>query len=172
MRILEIIMDCIAKAILSLTLVIVIAYICLIVFLYISSWWFPEFCGSYNLGNNIYMLDCDGGGRIIVSGSSFDGNTCIGGAQLIPTYENHLDSLGNFAEIVIEAEADENWIIAKTENKRNLQRKYYILDKRNITDKVDSEVIIKTRIRSFADSIEFAEQCHNSKIRLQWSSEK
>lgn len=55
MRILEIIMDCIAKAILSLTLVIVIAYICLIVFLYISSWWFPEFCGSYNLGNNIMV---------------------------------------------------------------------------------------------------------------------
>ena len=165
-------MKCMGKAILFSTLVISIVFICYIFFSFFSTWWFPEFYGSYSLGNNIYMLDWDGGGRIIVRGTSIEGNTCYGGERLIPTYENQYDSIGNIVEYVVDVGADENWIIAKTENKVNLQRKYYIMDKRNITDKMAAEEIIKNRIRSFVDSIEFAEKCSNDKIRIQWSSNK
>ena len=161
-------MNCIVKAIMFSTIVIIIVFICFLISMEISCWWFPEFNGSYSLGNNIYMLDWDGGGKIIVRGSSFEGNTCLGGESLIPTNENQYDSVGNFAEQVVDAKADENWIIAKTENKINLQRKYYILDKRNITDKMATEEIIKNRIISFVDSIEFAEKCSKDKIQIQW----
>lgn len=159
-------MKCMRKAIMCSTIVIIIVLCC---FIFFSTWWFPEFNGAYNLGNNIYMLDWDGGGKIIVRGSSIEGNTCYGGERLIPTYENQYDSMGNIAELVVDAKADENWIIAKTENKINLQRKYYILDKRNITDKMATEEIIKKRIRSFVDSIEFAKKCSNDKMRIQWA---
>lgn len=113
------------------------------------------------------MLDWDGGGRIIVRGASFDGNTCYGGELLIPTYENQYDSMGYEVEYVTDAVFDEHWIIARTNNKITLQRKYYIIDKRNITDEMATEEIIKNRIRSFVDSIEFAEKCSNYNINIQ-----
>ena len=43
---------------------------------------------------------------MIVLGSNMYGKTCYGGSQLIPTYENQYDSLGHFAEYVIDAKAD------------------------------------------------------------------
>ncbi len=141
--------------------------ICILLMYACERWW-PESNGSYSLGNNIYMLDWDGGGRIIVRGSSIEGNTCYGGEQLIPTNENQYDSLGNIVEYVVDAVSDENWIIAKTENKVTLQRKYYILDKRKISDEMTTEEIIKKRIKVFADSIEFARNCSNTKINIQW----
>ncbi len=89
------------------------------------------------------MLDWDGGGRIIVRGTSIEGNTCYGGERLIPTYENQYDSTGNIVEYVVDATSDENWIIAKTENKVTLQRQYHIIDKRNLTNEIATEEIIK-----------------------------
>ena len=145
---------------------------CFTLFFFMSNWWYPEFNGSYNLGKNIYMIDWDGGGRILVRGTSIEGNTCYGGERLIPTYENQYDSIGNIVENVVDVGVDENWIIAKTENKVNLQRKYYIIDKSNITDEMAAEEIIKNRIISFVDSIEFAEKCSNDNISTLWCSNK
>ena len=81
-----------------------------------TEWFWPELNGSYSLGNGIYMLEWDGGGKIIVNGTSIEGNTCYGGESLIPTYENGYDSLGHFAEYVVDAKADDSWIIVKTNN--------------------------------------------------------
>lgn len=147
---------------------IIVVCTCFAVFFFMSDWWCPEFNGSYNLGKNIYMIDWDGEGKIIVRGTSVEGNTCYGGERLIPLYENQYDTLGNVVEYVEDAVSDEYWIIARTNNKVTLQRKYYILDKRKISDKMATEEIIKNQIESFADSIDFAKNCSNKKIKVKW----
>lgn len=166
-RFIDNIVKFLGKTTLVFSIGIFIVWACFTLFLFMSNWWYPEFNGSYNLGKNIYMLDWDSGGRIIVRGASFEGNTCYGGELLIPTYENQYDSMGNEVEYVTDAVSDEHWIIARTNNKITLQRKYYIIDKRNITDEMTTEEIIKNRIRSFVDSIEFAEKCSNYNINIQ-----
>lgn len=147
---------------------ILVIYICFAVFVYAATWLWPDFYGSYSLGNNIYMLEWDGGGKIIVNGTRIKGNTCYGGESLIPTYENQYDSLGHFAEYVVDAKADDSWIIVKTNNHINNQRNYYILDKRHNTNKISAQDIINTKIKAFTDSIEFAKSCSKNRIDIKW----
>lgn len=142
--------------------------ICFFLFLFATELFWPEFNGSYSLGSNIYMLEWDGGGRVIVQGSNIRGNTCYGGSYLIPTYENQYDSIGNLAEYVIDAEADDYWIIAKTDNKLNHRRKYYIINKQHDIENLDSKVIIDRYIESFIDSCEFANKCQTYGIKIKW----
>lgn len=146
---------------------IIIVFTCLLLFSYIATWWYPEFHGSHSLGNNIYMLDWDGGGKIIVRGTSLEGNTCYGGERLIPDYDNQYDSTGNFAEYVVDAICNEHWVIAKTDNKNTAQRKYYIINKRNISDDMPTEEIIKSRVECFSDSIKFVKRCTTYGINLE-----
>ena len=65
-----------------------------IIMLFSSEWLFPEWNGSYSLGNGIYMMEWDGPGRIIVQGSNIHGRTCYGGSLIIPTNEEECDSMG------------------------------------------------------------------------------
>lgn len=140
------------------------AAICLFVFLFLTEWFWPEFNGSYSLGNNIYMLEWDGGGRIIVQGINIVGNTCYGGEPLIPFYENRYDSIGNYTEYVVDAKSDNNWIIVKTEEKSKRQRKYYIIDK-SFDPKITNISTIKNKyMTEFYDSIRFYETCQSKGI--------
>lgn len=149
-------------------IVVVLGLVTIFVILYVTEWLCPEFNGSCSLGNNIYMLDWDGGGRIIVRGTSIKGKTCYGGEYLVPRCENHYDSIGNIAEYVIDARSDDNWVIAMTGIQNSLQRKYYIIDKRNISDTMPAEEIINTRIECFSDSINFSQKCIVNEIKLTW----
>ena len=119
----------IIKSFLLILGIIISVFVIIMLFIYASDWIWPEFNGSYSLGNNIYMIEWDGGGKMIVNGTTIEGNTCYSGQPLIPTYENQYDSIGNFAEYVVDAKSDDNWIIAKTSNHINNQRKYYIINK-------------------------------------------
>ena len=143
-------------------------FVIILLLIYASDWIWPEYNGSYDLGNNIYMLEWDGGGKIIVNGTRIKGNTCYSGESLIPTYENQYDSLGHFAEYVVDAKADDSWIIVKTNNHINNQRNYYILDKRHNTNKISAQDIINTKIKAFTDSIEFAKSCSKNRIDIKW----
>lgn len=140
-------------------------YICFVVFVYAATWLWPAFYGSYSLGNNIYMLEGDGG-NMIVHGSTIRGNTCYGGLPLIPTCENRYDSIGNFAEYVVDTQSDDNWIIAKTSNHITNQRKYYILNKKYDPDEMAVEDIVNKQIDCFTDSCEFAKRCHSNRIEI------
>lgn len=96
------------------------------------------------------------------------GNTCYGGEPLIPTYENQYDSIGNFAEYVVDAKSDDNWVIAKTDNHISNQRKYYILNKKYNPNEMTVEDIINTRIECFTDSSEFAKKCLSYGVLIKW----
>ena len=145
-----------------------ILVICIIIFLFVTVWFWPESHGSYSLGKNIYMMEWDGGGRVIVQGSDIEGNTCYGGIQLIPTYESQYDSLGNIVEYVVDAKADENWIIAETYNKISQQKKYYIIDKRANIEKYDVKKIMRTSVSEFNDSIIFQKACVSNGIKTKF----
>ena len=114
------------------------------------------------------MLEGDKTTKTIVYGTSIKGKTCYSGEPLIPTYENQYDSLGNFAEYVVDAKADDNWIIAKTDNKLNHRRRYYIINKQHDIETLDAKEIIEKYITNFTDSCEFANKCFSNGIRIKW----
>ncbi len=158
----------IIKSFLLILGIIISVFVIIMLFIYASDWIWPEFNGSYSLGNNIYMIEWDGGGKMIVNGTTIEGNTCYSGQPLIPTYENQYDSIGNFAEYVVDAKSDDNWIIAKTSNHINNQRKYYILNKKYNPNEMTVEDIINTRIECFTDSSEFAKKCLSYGVLIKW----
>ena len=142
-------------------------YIGFVSFVYAATWLWPDFYGSYSLGNNIYMLEWDGG-KMIVNGTTIKGNTCYSGQPLIPTDKNQYDSIGNFAEFVVDAKSDDNWIIAKTSNHINNQRKYYIINKKYNPNEMTVEDIISTQIECFRDSSVFAAKCISNGVDIKW----
>ena len=167
-RLLDKILYLLGKAAIFLVIGIVAIYICFVVFVYAATWLWPDFYGSYSLGNNLYMLEGDKGRKTIVYGTSIDGNTCYSGEPVIPTYENQYDSIGNFAEYVVDAKADDNWIIAKTDNKLNHRRKYYIINKQHNIETLDTKEIVERYVISYTDSCEFANKCFSNGIRIKW----
>jgi len=167
-RLLDKILCLLGKFAVFLVVCIVVIYICFAAFVYAATWLWPDFYGSYSLGNNIYMLEGDKTTKTIVYGTSIKGKTCYSGEPLIPTYENQYDSLGNFAEYVVDAKADDNWIIAKTDNKLNHQRKYYIVNKQHDIETLNAKEIIEKYITSFTDSCEFANICFSNGIKINW----
>lgn len=129
-------------------------------------WMWPE----YNLGNNIYMMEWDGGGRIVVLCSHVEGKECYGGSQLIPTNENHCDSLGRYVEYVVTAKSDERWVIVKTNNKQSRQSKYYVINKDYDPNEMTAQDIIDTKIECFTDRSEFDNYClkNGINIKVKW----
>ena len=143
-------------------------FFCLMFFFYLTDWIWPEFNGSHSLGNNIYMVEWDGGGRMIVKGTNIKGNACSGGERLIPTYVNQYDSIGNVSEYVVDAKADDKWVIVKTDNRSTHQKKYYIINKKHGIEKLIAKDIIEKYIVSFIDSTEFSSVCHKERIQIEW----
>ena len=156
------------KVLIILLAGITLVIVCFLFFINTSEWLWPEFNGSYNLGNGIYMIEWDGGGKLIVKGSNIKGNTCYGGEYIIPTYENSYDNNGHFAEYVVDAKSNNNWIIAKTDNKQKQQAKYYIINKTEGIEQLNIDEIVEQYVLSFTDSVEFAHVCQRKGIPLKW----
>ena len=114
------------------------------------------------------MVEWDGGGRMIVKGTNIKGNACYGGERLIPTYVNQYDSIGNVSEYVVDAKADDKWVIVKTDNRSTHQKKYYIINKKHGIEKLIAKDIIEKYIVSFIDSTEFSSVCHKERIQIEW----
>ena len=90
------------------------------------------------------------------------------GKNLIPTYENSVDSNGHFTEYVVDAKSDERWVIVKTDNYQSKQRKYYIINKDYDPNEMTAQDIIDTKIECFTDSSEFANKCLENEISITW----
>ena len=158
----------ISKIIIKILGILIIIVLLFIGFLFASEWIFPQMHGSYNLGHGIYMMEWDGGGRVIVYGTSISGNTCYGGTPLIPTYNNQYDSLGRQMEYVVDAKSNKRWIIVKTNNKMTHQKKIYIIDKDCNTQEKTSDNTLPIQILNYNDSLDFAKACNNKGIKINW----
>ena len=123
-----------------------------------SEWLFPEWNGSYYLGNNLYMMDWERGNKIIVHCSNKSGRTCYGGSPVIPhNYPREV--------YVQSAKADDKWIIVKAITTEDNNVCYYLIDKSfNIKgldwDVVNCDSIIQSQITGPLDSLNF-EQLKN-----------
>lgn len=105
-----------AKILKYILLAIFILPIGAVALMYVSCWIFPQAWGSYNLGNNLYLIYWEKDYRYIVFSNDLDGRVCKGGWPVIPSSETMYDNDGNINESVISAKADSNWIIAMTVN--------------------------------------------------------
>lgn len=89
-----------------------------------------SFQGAHDLGNNFTLVEGDRlEDRIIVFCSPKKRGCCKGGSYVIPTYENHYDKNGRYAEYVETAESNDRWIIIKSIALKNKEEKYWIIDK-------------------------------------------
>lgn len=148
-------------------LISIIAFIAFaaIIMLFSSEWLFPEWNGSYSLGNGIYMMEWDGPGRIIVQGSNIHGRTCYGGSLIIPTNEDECDSTGHFTEWVVDATFDDKYIVAYSYNNILKGYKYYILNKSFALD-LPSERIVDEYREVFLSEDSFMQACDLKGIEI------
>lgn len=149
------------------TLIALITAFFLVFFCYlgISELTDPESWGSYSLGNNLYVMDFDGG-KIVVIGTNIRGNTCYGGIQVIPF---QIDSLRNDDkyenEFVVDTKHNEKWAIVKTYFKKTKKFRYYIVDK-HFHEDISKEDFIINNIKVYDDSLSFLSECTKASVYL------
>lgn len=81
---------------------------------------------NHSLGNNLSIWEGDKKeDRAIVY---CEGN-CHGGIYVIPSYDRHYDSNGNYAEYVKEAISNNKWVIVKTVSINEKKDNYWIISK-------------------------------------------
>lgn len=162
------------------------APIVLFLLIYASCWIFPEAWGSYNLGNNLYMIYGEKDSKYIVFSNELEGRVSHGGWNIIPSSGTMFDSEGHFHEWVTSAKSNSNWIIAKTCIAEK-DKKFYIISKdfnykelkklykeiskdslKYIKFEEAIERLKKNYIFSYNDSNRFINECKNRDIPLRF----
>ena len=150
----------------KLLLVVPITIISLFILLFFSSeWLFPNWWGSYSLGNNLYIMDWDGGEKIIVYSTNIRGRTCYSGSNVLPANNN----IGRLH--VKKAISNENWVIVKAELTDTNKDCFYIISKDFKIDKltyknINNDSIIQSHIFGPFDYISFLSELKLRKINL------
>jgi len=128
----------------------------LIILFFTSEWWFPSMWGSHSLGNNLYALDWDSGGQIIVYNENPKGRTVYSGVYIIPN-PNSNDSAFNVS--IRNIKFNKEWVIIKAEQQHN-EYCYFLIHKNfNIKgldwQKDNCDSIIQNSITGPLDSMAF-----------------
>lgn len=125
-----------------------------------------------DLGNKLTIFEGDKPeDRVIVYCTGYSFGYCKAGIYIIPTYEEHYDKTGKYAEYVTTAKSDEKWVIAKTVQIDNNQERYWIIDKGfNIKDvdcqTLNCDSILQSYVIGRLDSQTFAEKVQELDISL------
>lgn len=130
----------------------------------ITSWVKPEWHGSYNLGDGIYMIDWDGKTKQLLDGTQFEGRTCIGGSQVIPSHDKGY--LSDSVYSIEDTKYNERWIIAKAATHKQNEYYFFIIDKSFKADSVPIPDIYGTYLVGYTDSLEFITACKHKQISL------
>ena len=155
------------RKILRFTLIFILSFFLFVaVFDYSSKWLFPQWNGSYDLGNNLYMMDWERGNKIIVYCSRKTGRTCSGGSPVIP-HEHPREVY------VKSAKANDRWVIVKALTTESDKLCYYLIDKSFNIKNLDWEIvncdsIIQSHIISTFDSISFEKILKDKNIELKF----
>ncbi|MEA4937929.1 MAG: hypothetical protein VB102_15020 [Paludibacter sp.] len=141
------------KKIKNITIIISTILFLTVTLFFSSDWFFPEWNGSYYLGNNLYLMDWEKGNKIIVHCKNKRGRTCYGGSPVIPhNYPREV--------YVLSAKADDKWIIVKAITTEDNNVCYYLIDKSFNINGLDWEIvncdsIIQSQITGPLDSLNF-----------------
>ena len=148
-------------------LVAFIIILCMSLSLFLSiDWLWPEFMGSSNLGNGLYLLEWDGG-PIVVKGTNIHGKICYGGEYIIPAYNCRYDSVGNINEYIIKEKHNDKFILVKDTVLTPAGYKYYLIEK-NFPTGCSTEIIKNKYIVTFSDSIQFFNYVHSRNVDIEW----
>lgn len=87
-------------------------------------------CPSQKLGNNFALLEGDKKEDLsIIFCAKLIDDCCTSGTYIVPSYKNHYDEQGNYAEYIERANFDDNWIIAESFRIKDARNNYWIIDK-------------------------------------------
>lgn len=109
--------------------------VCFTLFLEVTHWFFPSWCGSHSLGNNLYLLDWDFNQQILVYGCAFEGRACISGPNLIREY--NLLYHGSYDwESIVSVENNDTCLIVKTRTTDSLLSEFSYVIEKGYDDKI------------------------------------
>lgn len=101
-----------------------------------------EFYVNKDLGNKLTVFEGDKlEDKVIVYCTGYSFGSCKSGIYVVPTYEEHYDEKGNYAEYVETAEFDDKWVVVKTIRIENQKENYWIISKDFSLDDVDCNEI-------------------------------
>ncbi len=128
--------------------------------------------GDNDLGDNFSLLEGDRTeDRIIVQCSGRSAGACIAGTYIVPSYSQHMDTNGHYAEYVEIAKSNDDFIIAKTLQVKNKRANYWVISKGfDITncDKINCDSIIQSHVIGPLDQNEFQRKTSELKINLEF----
>lgn len=149
----------------------VVLVLLLLGFGYISTYIYPEFWGSKDLGNGVYFMSGDNYyDASIVEGSAFDNNVCTGGPQILP--QHWYDDKGDLLEYLVCKEFDDLNIIALIYNYQTTEHKYCILSKSFNPDSTSFDEIVNKYVFEFTDSLKFIKECEDRDISLRFDEKE
>jgi len=131
-----------------------------------------EMWGDHSLGNNFDLLEGDRKeDRLIVYCTGKSAGACKGGIPVIPTYANHYDYKGRYAEYIETAKSNKDWIIAKSIQIKNKKENYWIISKKfdieNFNcDKTNCDSIIQSHVTGPLNFIDFQNRITRLNIAL------
>src|SRR5687768_4538779 len=86
--------------------------------------------GDNDLGDNFSLLEGDRTeDRVIVYCSGRSAGACMAGTYIVPSYSQHMDTYGRYAEYVETAISNDDFIIAKTNQIKDKRVNYWIINK-------------------------------------------
>lgn len=156
-------MQKIIEIVIKLFLLLISIVILILFFLYVTEWTNPEFHGSHDLGDEVYLIDTDQG-SIIVHGIGFEGNTCYSGSEIIPSYKCQYDSTGRRNEYILKVDTINKWVIAMSHINNPVGTKYYILDKQKLKEtnyNIDDSMVY---LNIYYDRLSFLRACRDFNI--------
>jgi len=136
----------------------------------LSEWIFPQWNGSSELGNNLYLLDWEKNGKIIVYCGSKKGNTCYGGVPVIPH--------NSPSEVWVKnAISNKKWVIVKAVQTQSKKELFYLINNGfNVEgldwEQVNCDSIIQSFIFQFQNINDLTKELEQRKIDLRFPNEE
>jgi len=89
-----------------------------------------SYFGARNLGNGLALLEGDVvEDRVVIYCIGKSLGCCRSGVFIIPTYAEHMDTLGNYNEYVTNVSSNQDWIIIETFRKSDEISRFWIINK-------------------------------------------
>ncbi|CAL2055087.1 hypothetical protein [Tenacibaculum sp. 190524A05c] len=129
-----------------------------------------EFEGSYNLGSNVFLIEGDKSEDRIIVYCTKKTKFCSSGNYIIPiSYDNQFHN-GKYEEYVKRAISNNNWIIVETYKISTKQKRFWIIDIRNL-DKTSAYDQIKSSVFGSYTYKEFMEEKLSRGVELNFDND-